>query len=122
MNVSITGRHIEVSPALREYVAERIERLSRFFDLMDVQVTLSVEKYRQRAELQLRESAGLFFAEEETDDIYSAIDLAVDRLESQAKKQHDKIIEAHHGRRAQTAKINFLSAEAPEQDNSYSEY
>lgn len=122
MHVSITGRHMDVTPALREYIGEKIERLERYFDLVDVQVTLSAEKYRQRAEVQLRESAGLFFAEEETDDIYSAIDLAVDRLESQAKKQHDKIIEAHHGRRAQTAKQNFLSTEAQERDNSFGEY
>jgi putative sigma-54 modulation protein len=122
MQISMTGRHIEVTPALRDYVESRLERLERYFDVMDAQVTLTSEKYRQRAEMQLRDSAGMFFAAEETDDIYTAIDQAIERLESQAKKRHGKIIEAHHGRRASEAKMNFLSAETPEADNRFGPY
>ena len=122
MQVTMTGRHIDITDTLRDHILSRLERLTRYFDLSEVQVTVSAEKYRQRAEMQLRDSAGTFYAAEETDDIYTAIDLAVDRLESQAKKQHGKIIEAHHGRRAQAAKMNFLSAEKPEAENRFNPY
>jgi putative sigma-54 modulation protein len=122
MQISITGRHVDITPSLREYLEERLERLRRYFEPTDVQVTLSAEKYRHRAEMQLRDSVGTFFAEEETGDMYSSIDQVVDRLEHQVRKVHDKIIESHHGRRAQSAKMTFLSTEAQENDQRFGPY
>jgi len=123
MQFSLTGRHLDITPSLRQYLEERLDRLDRSFEPADVQVTLSTEKYRQRAEIQLRDSVGSFFAAEETDDIYTAIDQVVDRLENQIRRVHDKIIESHHGRRAQNAKMTFLSNEAqPDTENRFGPY
>jgi ribosome hibernation promoting factor len=122
MPISITGRHVDITPAMREYLEERLDRLQRAFEPLDIQVTLSVEKYRHRAEMQMRDNSGSFFAAEETDDIYTSIDQVVDRLENQVRKLRDKIIESHHGRRAQNAKQSFLSTEAQESDNRFGPY
>jgi putative sigma-54 modulation protein len=122
MHVSITGRHLDVTPALREHVEARLEKLRRFIDPEDVQVTLSAEKYRQRAELQLRDSAGSYHAAEETGDLFTSIDQGFDRIESQVKRLHARIVDEHHGRRAQHAKQSFLSGEPGSDENQFGPY
>jgi len=91
MNLSISGHHLEVTPALREYVTVKLDRIRRHFDqVIDVNVFLSVDKLRQKAEIALHVRGKDIFAESVDDDLYAAIDLLVDKLDRQVLKYKDK--------------------------------
>jgi len=92
MQVSVTGHHVEVTPALRSYVEEKIHRLERHFDHMtNVHVVLTVEKERQKAEATVQVTRGTLFADTEHEDMYAAIDALVDKLDRQLKKHKEKL-------------------------------
>jgi putative sigma-54 modulation protein len=91
MNLSISGHHLEVTPALREYVTAKVERIRRHFDqVIDVSVFLSVDKLQQKAEISLHVRGKDLFAEAIDDDLYAAIDALVDKLDRQVLKYKDK--------------------------------
>jgi putative sigma-54 modulation protein len=91
MNLSISGHHLEVTPALREYVTVKLDRIRRHFDqVIDVSVFLSVDKLQQKAEISLRVRGKDLFAEAIDDDLYAAIDALVDKLDRQVLKYKDK--------------------------------
>ena len=91
MNLSISGHHLEVTPALREYVTSKLDRIRRHFDqVIDVNVFLSVDKLRQKAEISLHVRGKDLFAEAIDDDLYAAIDALVDKLDRQVLKYKDK--------------------------------
>ena len=91
MQLSVTGHHIEVTPALRNYVTSKFERLERHFDHVgDVHVILSVEKLRQKAEATIHIRGGNAFADSVHEDMYAAIDGLVDKLDRQVKKRKEK--------------------------------
>ena len=82
MNLSISGHHLEVTPALREYVTSKLRRIRHHFDhVIDVNVILSVEKLVQRAEI---------FAEATHTDLYAAVDTLIDKLDRQVIKHKQK--------------------------------
>jgi len=96
MQINITGHHVDVTPALRDYVTEKLERLERHFDnVMDVHVILSVEKLRQKAEATLDVAGGTLFADHVEEDMYAAIDGLVDKLDRQVKKHKEKATDHH---------------------------
>lgn len=91
MQIQLTGHHVEITPALRQHVNEKMERLARHFDhVSNVHVVLSVEKLRQKAEATINLSRGTVFAEAEAEDMYAAIDVLIDKLDRQVKKQKEK--------------------------------
>lgn len=91
MNLSISGHHLEVTPALREYVTVKLDKIRRHFDqVIDVNVFLSVDKLRQKAEIALHVRGKDIFAESVEDDLYAAIDSLVDKLDRQVLKYKDK--------------------------------
>ena len=95
MNLTISGHHLELTPAIREYVQSKLERVTRHFDhVIDVNVILSVEKSRQKAEVTVHVSGKDLFAESDDSDLYAAIDLLVDKLDRQVLKHKDKV-QAH---------------------------
>lgn len=92
MQVSITGRHLEVTDSLKAYVEEKISKLKRHFDhVTDVHVILEVEKMLQKAEATVQISGATLFAEDHQDDMYVAIDSMVDKLDRQIIKHKEKI-------------------------------
>ncbi|MFA6807617.1 MAG: ribosome-associated translation inhibitor RaiA [Eubacteriales bacterium] len=92
MNIIIHGKQIKVTNALKDYVIKRVSKLERFSDeFIDVQVTLSVEKERQRVEVTAPLNGVILRGEEEKEDMYSAIDLVVEKLERQLMKYRTKI-------------------------------
>ncbi|MFZ5877200.1 MAG: ribosome hibernation-promoting factor, HPF/YfiA family [Nitrospirota bacterium] len=102
MKTTVTGRHIEITPALRAHVEERVEHLTRFSgDVADATVVLSVEKYRHQAEVSLNVNGVLIQAKEETSEMYASIDEAVAKIERQLKKYKDR----QHTRRQRPAAI-----------------
>jgi|SRR5208283_217771 len=94
MNVIINGRHLEITPALRSYAEEKIGRFDKYVsNITEAVVTLSVEKYRHKAEVLLKVNGVKIQAEGKTGEVYSAIDQVVEKLEKQVvkfkEKQHD---------------------------------
>ena len=91
MQINVTFRHIEPSPALREYAEEKVARIKKYLDEpIDAHVVLNVEKFRHSAEAIVEANGLRINATEETEDMYSAIDMLADTLEVQAKRAKDK--------------------------------
>ena len=91
MNLSISGHHISVTPALREYVTVKLQRIRNHFDqVIDVSVVLTVEKLIQRAEITLHVRGKDLFAESSDSDLYAAIDCLIDKLDRQVLKYKTK--------------------------------
>lgn len=102
MNLLLTGQHVDISPAIRAYVEEKLERVIRHFDqIIDIAVILGVEKpsekdKRQRAEVNLRVKGNVFHVEHYAEDIYAAFDGLIDKLDRQVLKHKEKIQEHQH--------------------------
>ena len=87
MKVIFTGRHVEVSDALKAFAQERLDKMSPYLDdIIDVHITLSVEKHRHLAEVSVKTRGGDFLASMETDDMYASLSQALDKLETQVHK------------------------------------
>lgn len=96
MQISVSGRHMEVTSALRSYVEEKVRRLERHFDqVMLLHVVFSIEKQRQRVEATCHIAGADIFADQEHEDMYAAIDLMVDKLDTQIRRQKDKRTDHH---------------------------
>ena len=102
MNLTISGHHLDVSPALREYVLTKLDRVTRHFDqVVDINVVLSVEKLsekerRQRAEVTMHLTGKDLYAEHASEDLYAAIDQLVDKLDRQVCRHKDRVQDHHH--------------------------
>lgn len=91
MQITITARHLDLTPALSDYIRKKVEKCERYFDhLVWAQVILSVEKYRQVAEIVIHARRSTFRSQEESIDLYAAVDLAVDKMEMQLRKYKEK--------------------------------
>ena len=91
MRVMMTGRHVEVTPALRRYVEGRMSRLDRFqVKISAAQVILSVEKYRHKAEIVLRMDRTVLQSQALTDEMYRSIDRLFDKVSAQIRKRKEK--------------------------------
>lgn len=98
MQVNISGHHVEVTDALQSYVSNKLDKLERHFDQIgNVQVTLSVEKERQKAEASLNIKGGQLHADAVHEDLYAAIDLMNDKLDRQLIKHKEKSVARKHG-------------------------
>lgn len=89
MHIKFTFKNFEPSEHLRKYARRRMEKMSRFFGkspALEAQVALSVDKFRQRVDIQLVGEGISLTAEEQSEDMYGSIDLAVDKLGAQIKK------------------------------------
>jgi putative sigma-54 modulation protein len=92
MQVTVTFRHIEATEALRRHAESKVRRVAKYVHrLVDAHVILSVVKRRHIAEIVLNADRRTISAKEETGDLYSAIDLAIDKLEKQARKHSGKL-------------------------------
>jgi putative sigma-54 modulation protein len=92
MQTNLTGRHVEITDALREHIDKKIGKLSSYSDhIIDVRVVLSVEKYRQFAEITISGRNNMHFhSREATDEMYVSIDKAIDKIERQLRRQTTK--------------------------------
>jgi putative sigma-54 modulation protein len=97
MQLSITGNHIDVTPALRDYVSTKVEKVVRHFDhVTNIHVVLSVEKLEQKVEATLHVDSGATLHADAIDkDMYAAIDALSDKLDRQVKKHKEKRQDHH---------------------------
>lgn len=94
MQINITGHRLDVTPALRAFTLEKLNRLERHFDrITSINVVFDVEKLRQIAEATIFIAKGEVHASSEAQDMYTAIDLLVDKLNSQLMKHKGKMID-----------------------------
>ena len=92
MQINMTGHHVELTESMSDYVRTKFEKLERHFDnITNVQVTLSVDKKRQKAEGDMHLAGGQIFAAHEHDDMYASIDGLVDKLDRQIIKHKEKL-------------------------------
>jgi putative sigma-54 modulation protein len=102
MNLTISGHHLELTPAIREHVQNKLERIKRHFDhVIDVAVILTVDKLpekekRQKAEINLRLRGKDIHVESIAQDLYAAIDTLIDKLDRQVLKYKAKLQDHHH--------------------------
>jgi putative sigma-54 modulation protein len=96
MQINLTGHHVEITPALREYVTSKLSRLERHFEqLTDIHCILTVEKLRHRAEATVNLKGAKLFADATEEDMYKSIDMMLDRLDRQVKRHKEKVTNHH---------------------------
>ncbi len=94
MNLQISGHHIEVTDALRDYVEAKLEPVVRHFDkVLGVNVILSVEKLTQTADVTMHIPGKELHVTETNEDLYAAIDSMFDKLDRQVQKHKQKMQE-----------------------------
>ncbi|RJF97691.1 ribosome hibernation-promoting factor, HPF/YfiA family [Noviherbaspirillum saxi] len=97
MNLLLTGHHVDISPSLREYVENKLDRVIRHFDqIIDIAVVLGIEKpsekdKRQRAEVNLRLKGNIIHLDHYAENLYAAIDGLIDKLDRQVVRHKDKL-------------------------------
>jgi len=116
MQLEITGHHIEVTPALKTHVQEKLLRIKRHFDqVLNIHVILEVEnKTQHSAEAAINVSGNKFFANAKEENMYAAIDCLVDKLDRQVLK-HKAKLKDHHKEQTAHRDIQLQMAEADEQ-------
>lgn len=91
MEITVTFRHMEPSESLKTYAEEKISKIKKYlYSPMEAHVVLGVEKFRHMADVTLRVDGTMIKGVEETEDMYSAIDQVMDKLETQVKKYRSK--------------------------------
>lgn len=99
MKIEITGRHVDITPALREFTEEKLSKLERVLDgPAEAHVVLAIAKHRHVAEIKVTARNAVLSGTVETGDLYASIGEVVDKLERQALKHKEKIRDHKHRR------------------------
>ena len=97
MQLNITFRQFGTSDALKEHARERVERVNRLLDRAgEAHVVLSLERHLHHADITLTSGAWVLRGCDKSDDMYTSIDLAMDKIERQLRRHKDKA-KTHHG-------------------------
>jgi len=115
MKLDITGRNIDITPAIREYAEEKLAKVGKLTDVIETHLVLSVEKHRHIVEIVVKGRHQTFTGTDETGDMYASIGNAVEKIEKQVKRQKDKVADRRkHGRPApEIAAMAPLATPAP---------
>ena len=97
MNLHLTGHQLPITPAIREYVLGKLQRITHHFDhVIDVNVIMSVEKLQQKIEATIHVRGKDIFCESTATDMYAAIDSLVDKLDRNIIKHKEKSLAQRH--------------------------
>lgn len=92
MNITVTGRHIEITPEIEDHARTGVGKLKRFFDgIIDAQIILSTEKRSKRAEISILADGIHLHGESTTGDLYKSMDTALARIQTQVTKYKEKL-------------------------------
>ncbi|GMV67157.1 MAG: ribosome-associated translation inhibitor RaiA [Candidatus Omnitrophica bacterium] len=92
MNITVSGKHVEVTPALEEQVRKGLEKLTKFSDgIIEVHAILTVEKLAHKAEVNIQADGYHIHGESTTEDMYKSIDVAISRIQTQILRHKEKI-------------------------------
>jgi len=117
MQIIITGRNVELSQALKDYVEKKVSRLEKYLEEpITVNVVLSSEKFRKMVDLTISSKEGVFHGSEESHDMYTSIDKVVDTMEITLRRKKEKIKEARVRGSKPMAQEAFSSEEASREE------
>lgn len=103
MRLKITGRHLDITPALKEYVESRFDRLDRYgLKFESLEVVLGVEKLQHKAEALGTVNGKSVQAKTSTPEMYATIDALVDRLDTQLRKWKERLVDHKPGKARST--------------------
>lgn len=117
MQISVTFRHVESSEALKDYAIRKLSKMAKYIDTpMEANVVLGIEKFRHQADITITGDGLKIKGREETGDMYSAIDLALEKIEKQLKRfrERPRAIKAGRNLRTMAARLNVIDAQATE--------
>ncbi|WP_123054808.1 ribosome-associated translation inhibitor RaiA [Clostridium sp. JN-1] len=116
MRIFVTGKNIEVTNALRNVVEKKLSKLDKYFNPeVKANVTLSVQKNSQIVEVTIPFNGVILRGEEKNSDMYASIDLVVDKLEGQIRKQKTKLQRRNHGNSLRFQSIPDVDKDANEE-------
>lgn len=109
MQITITGRNFEVTPAIKQHLVDKISKLEKYFPhLVEAHAILSIEKYRHIAEITMTAKNVRIAGKEETEDMYASIDKIIHSMESRLKRYRDRIKD-HNKNKEDNSKVIPLS-------------
>jgi putative sigma-54 modulation protein len=117
MQTAVTFKNLDSSENLKSYVCNKLDRFDRFLDNpAEASVVLAVEKFRHQAEINISGDRLNINGKEETDNMYSAIDMVLDKLEKQIKKSKQKIREHRGAAKGKAKKFDTAVTAVPDDD------
>lgn len=117
MDIKISGKNIEITSAIKEYIEKKLERLEKFSDRnTSVSVICSVERENQIVEMQVNYNGEFIKIEEKNNDLYASIDLAIDRVERQMRKEKEKKSNKNKAESIKDKFINLVKGNHTEKD------
>ncbi len=112
MNIKMVGRNIEITDAIREYIEKRVERLEKFEGKnTEITVVCTVEREDQIVEIQINQNGEFIRIEEKNDDLYASIDLAIDKVERQLRKEKEKRVDRNRDVAAKEKHSNLTKSD-----------
>jgi putative sigma-54 modulation protein len=94
MNIEYVGRHVELNDRIRDFAEEKLAKVMKFLDEpVEIHLALEREKHRHLADLHVSHRFGVLKAREEHDDLFDALNLAVDKMEKQARRERKKFLD-----------------------------
>ncbi|MBI3600776.1 MAG: ribosome-associated translation inhibitor RaiA [Nitrospinae bacterium] len=118
MQITVTGRNIEMTDALKKYAEEKVQRVKKYIHTtIDAHVILAVEKFRQKAEVTINVNGFKIYGEEETEDMYSSIDKVMDKIERQVRKHKERIwaVKSKQHEKDVNIRMNVIARESIEE-------
>jgi putative sigma-54 modulation protein len=117
MNVEYVGRHVRLNAEIREFAERKLRKVIKFLEEpVDVRITLEEEKHREIVEVHIAHRFGVLQAREETDTLLDALNLAIDKLETQAQRSRKKFMDRR--RRGDRAATGEAAPEEEEEEES----
>jgi len=117
MQTSVTFKNLDPSDHLKSYVGDKLDRFDKFLDNpAEANVVLAVEKFRHIAEINISGDRLSIVGKEETVDMYSAIDMVLDKLEKQIKKNKQKIRERRSAAKNRNLSMLDQASNPPDED------
>ncbi len=108
MQLSIVGRHIEITAAIKEYVEKRLQKLKKYFPyVVDVHVVLYTQKINQVAEVTILANRYTIHGEERSQDLYASIDMVIEKLDAQLKKYKERLVQKHQRQQRKEKELNL---------------
>ena len=117
MQTSVTFKNLDPSDHLKSYVGDKLDRFDKFLDNpAEANVVLAVEKFRHIAEINISGDRLSIVGKEETVDMYSAIDMVLDKLEKQIKKNKEKTRERRSAAKNRNRSMLDEESDLPDED------
>lgn len=114
-DIQVTGRHIEVTDAMKAYAIDKVSKIERFINqIIDVSVIMDIQKLQHRVDILMNVGHFKINSHATSSDMYSAIDKVIDKLEAQLRKYKSKIQDHHAKEHARIdMKVNVVRPNEP---------